>query len=140
MKKYKFFDHTADVLFEAYGNNLSELFENAALASQETQADLKNIKQKIIKKINLKNESIEMLLFDFLQELIYLKDKDKLLFSKFKVDIKKNKEYTLKAEALGEKINMKKHELKVDVKAVTLHNYYVKKIKNKWKTRIILDI
>ena len=44
MKKYKFFDHTADVLFEAYGNTLGELFENAALATQETQADLKGIK------------------------------------------------------------------------------------------------
>ena len=140
MKKYKFFDHTADVLFEAYGKTLNELFENAALASQETQADLKGIKQKITKKINLKNESIEMLLFDFLQELIYLKDKDKLLFSKFKVNIKKNKEYTLIATAHGEELDMKKHELKVDVKAVTLHLFEVKKVKGKWKAHIILDI
>ncbi|MEK6826460.1 MAG: archease, partial [Nanoarchaeota archaeon] len=85
MKKYKFFDHTADVMFEAYGKTLNELFENAALATQETQVDLKDVKGKIKRKINLKNKSIEMLLFDFLQELIFLKDSQYSLFSKFKI-------------------------------------------------------
>lgn len=140
MKKYNFFDHTADVMFEAYGKTLNELFENAALATQETQVDLKDVKGKIKRKINLKNNSIEMLLFDFLQELIYLKDKDKLLFSKFKINVKKNKKYILTATAHGEELDMRKHELKVDVKAVTLHQFYVKKLKDKWKARIILDI
>ncbi|MEK6922189.1 MAG: archease, partial [Nanoarchaeota archaeon] len=55
MKKYNFFDHTADVMFEAYGKTLNELFENAALATQETQVDLKDVKGKIKRKINLKN-------------------------------------------------------------------------------------
>jgi len=141
MKKYKFFDHTADVLFEAYGKTLNELFENSALALQETQTDLKDVKQKIKRKINLKNKSVEMLLFDFLQELIYLKDADYMLFSKFKIKIKKDKNnYILNSEVSGEKINPKKHELKVDVKAITLHKFYVKKIKDKWKAQIILDI
>lgn len=141
MKKYKFFDHTADVMFEAYGKTLNELFENAALATQETQVDLKDVKGKIKRKINLKNKSIEMLLFDFLQELIFLKDSQYSLFSKFKINIKKNKDnFVLESEISGEKINPKKHKLKVDVKAVTFHKFYVKKIKHKWKSRIILDI
>ena len=141
MVKYKFFDHTADVLFEAYGKTLNELFENSALALEETQTNLKDIKEKTKKTITLKNESVEMLLFDFLQELIFLKDSRKLLFSKFKVKVKKDKEnYILNSEAFGEKINPKKHELKVDVKAVTLHQFKVEKKKDKWVARIILDI
>ena len=46
MPKYKFFDHTADVLFEAYGKTLSELFTNAALALQEIQVDIKTVSPK----------------------------------------------------------------------------------------------
>ena len=49
-------------------------------------------------------------------------------------------EYVLEAEIEGEKINPKKHELKVDVKAVTLHKFELKKTKEGYKSRVILDI
>ncbi|RZD31065.1 archease, partial [Candidatus Parvarchaeota archaeon] len=32
MKKYEFFEHTADVKFKSYGGSLNEVFENCALA------------------------------------------------------------------------------------------------------------
>ncbi len=141
MKNYQFFDHTSDVLFEAYGKTLNELFTNCALALEETQVDLKDIKEKQKQTIKLKNRSIEMLLFDFLQELIYVKDAKKLVFSRFNVKVKQvGNEATIIAECSGEKLDMKKHELKVDVKAMTLHQFYVKKLKDNWIARIILDI
>ncbi len=136
--KYKFFDHTADVLFEAEGKTLNELFEAAALATEETQVDLKTVKPKITKKITLEKDNVEMLLFDFLQELIFLKDAERLLFSKFEIKIKEG--YKLEAKLYGEIIDQKKHTLNVDVKAVTLHRFEVKKAKNGWFARIILDI
>jgi len=139
MKKYKFIDHTADVMFEAYGENLNKVFENAALATFEVQCNLKKVERKVKKKIKLKNEDMEKLLFDFLEELIYLKDAKYLLFNKFKVKIDKEKG-TLTAEIKGEKIDPKKHELKTDVKAVTLHKFELKKIKEGYKVRVILDI
>lgn len=138
---YKFFEHTADVLFEAEGKDLGELFEAAGLATEETQVELSGIKQEIKKIIELEKDNIEMLLFDFLQELIFLKDAEELLFSKIKVQIEgKNRKYFLKAEFWGEKIDPKKHELRVDVKAVTLHRFEVKKIAKGWFARVILDI
>ena len=138
--KYKFFDHTADVLFEADGKNLDELFEAAGLATEETQVELKGIKHKIKKEIELKNDTVEMLLFDFLQELIFLKDAELLLFSKIRLSVSEGKPNKLKAVLEGEKINPKKQELKVDVKAVTLHRFEVKKTKTGWFARVILDI
>ena len=134
---YKFIDHTADVMFEAYGSDLNELFENSGLALQELQVELKNVKSKIIKEIKLENKSVEMLLFDFLQELIFLKDTEQLIFSKIKVKIKDDK---LNGVCSGEKIDINKHECKVDAKAITLHKYEVKKIKDKWIARVIVDI
>ncbi|MBS3156615.1 archease [Candidatus Woesearchaeota archaeon] len=144
MKKYKFIDHTADVMFDAYGKNLNKVFENAALATFEVQCNLKKVERKIKKKIKLKNDDLEKLLFDFLEELIYLKDAKYLLFNKFKVNLlgkrSRKGEYVLEAEIEGEKINPKKHELKVDVKAVTLHKFELKKTKEGYKSRVILDI
>ncbi len=138
---YKFFDHTADVLFEAGGKNLGELFEAAGLATEETQVDLKGVGQKVEKSLELENKNLDMLLFDFLQELIFLKDAELLLFSWIKVSVKEGKgKYTLKAELKGEKIDPNKHELKVDVKAVTLHRFEVKKTPKGWFARVILDI
>ena len=89
--KYRFLDHTADVMFEAYGKNLNEVFRNSALAVFDVQCDLKKVKRKIKKKIKLKNENAEDLLFDFLEELIYLKDARYMLFGRFDIGIKKKK-------------------------------------------------
>ena len=138
MVRYKFLDHTADVLFEAYGKDLNEVFENSALASFDVQVELKKVNANIKKRIKLENKDIGNLLYDFLEELIYLKDAESLVFSKFKVKITGN--YILYADIEGEKINQNKHDLKVDVKAVTLHDFSLKKTKNGYKARILLDI
>ncbi|HLC20280.1 MAG TPA: archease [Candidatus Nanoarchaeia archaeon] len=139
MKKYVFFDHTADVLFEAYGKSLDKLFTNAALALEETQVKLTTVTAKTKRTISLTNPKIDMLLFDFLQELIYLKDAEELLFSKFKVNVS-TKTNSLVADCWGEKINPKKQKLIVDAKAITLHQFEVKNEKNTWKARVIVDI
>jgi SHS2 domain-containing protein len=81
-----------------------------------------------------------MLLFNFLQELIFYKDAQLLLFSKFDIKITQGKKYRLKARAYGEKLNMKKQELLVDVKAVSLHNFRVEETKEGWKSDVILDV
>lgn len=140
MFKHKFLDHTADVGFKMEASSLNELFEGAAILTFEVMADLKKVSPKLTKKISLENKSIDKLLFDFIEELIYLKDAEYMLYSKFNIKIDCKDTITLNAEIRGEKINPKKHELKVDVKAITLHHFYVKKIKNNWKAEIILDI
>lgn len=138
MKRYEFLDHTADVLFHAYGKTLGELCVNAALALQEIQVKLSTVGATKKKVITIEAETAERLLFDFLQELVFVKDVDMLLFSKFKVKIVGK--YKLTAQCFGEKINLKKHELNVDAKAITMHQFEVKKTKEGWKARVIVDI
>ena len=62
-----------------------------------------------------------------------------LLFSKYNVEIYE-KECHLIAEMLGEVIDMEKHELLVDVKAVTWHMFQLKKEDGKWNAFVILDV
>lgn len=142
MQKFRFLEHTADVLFEAYGTSESELFHNAALALEEVQVRTDSITPKTEWIITKENDKLDMLLFDFLQELIYLKDAEQLLFSTFKVHIEKQKDgkYHLDAHCTGEKIDPKKHKLDVDAKAITLHQFEVKKEKEHWKARVLVDI
>ncbi len=131
---------TADAAFEVVGRTLEELFRDAAIATFEVMVDTKSIEPGITREIELKNEAVDNLFFDWLSELVYLKDADALIFSKFDVSIKKNDFYELKATASGETINQEKHTLRSDVKAVTYHMFEVKKTGENWTARVILDI
>jgi len=138
--KFKFLDiTTADIAFEAYGKSLNELFANAALAMFEVMVNTKQIKPKIKKSVELKSIDLKGLLFSWLNKLLVFFGSENLAFSKFKVKIDK-KNLSLKAECFGEKIDLKKHEVKTEVKACTYHKMKIEKIKDKWKAQIILDI
>ena len=130
----------ADVAFEATGKTLEELFESAAIAVTHTMVrDVKSVSQKIKKDFVVKSDKIDMLLFNFLQEIIFYKDAERLLFSKF--DIKVNmKPLEASCTAHGEELDMKRHELVVDVKAVTLHKFGVEQTEDGWRAEVVLDI
>ncbi len=131
---------TADIAFRAEGRTLEELFTDAAIATFEVMVDTKNVKTGTTRTINLENETVDGLLFDWLSELVYLKDAEAVLFSKFEVSIKKNDVYELKANVAGENINREKHRLRSDVKAVTYHMFEVKKTGENWHATVVLDI
>jgi len=141
---YKFLENIAiaDVAFEASGNNLSELFESAALAVTNTMVkNLDSVKAKVEKAIDLEADDVEILLFNFLQEIIFLKDAEKLLLSKVKANVvEKNGKFRIKAKIKGEELDPNRHELLVDVKAVTMHLFEVKKERRTWKARVVLDV
>ncbi len=139
---YRFLEDiaTGDVAFEAEGGTLEELFVEAAVATFEIMVDTMGVEAKITRKVELKNEAVDGLLFDWLSELVYLKDAEAVLFSKFNVNIKKNDAYELKARVSGENISQQKHDLRSDVKAVTYHMFEVKKTGENWTARVVLDI
>lgn len=138
---YQFIDHTADVLFKAQAETLAGLFEQCALALEETQVDVKLIEAKQKTTITGKNSTPEKLLFDFLDDLVFYKDSELLIYSKFEIKIEeKDGEFYLTCDAYGEKLDHQKHDPKVDVKAITMHLFEVKKEKDGWKAQVLIDI
>lgn len=141
---YRFLEEigTADIAFEATGRDLPELFSDAANATMNVMIDnLEAIEPREIRQIELSNDKIDMLLFDFLQELIYFKDAERLLLRVRDVQIdEKNEKYVLKTEAIGEPLDEARHYQRADVKAVTLHDFSVEKEDGAWKARVLLDI
>ena len=139
MMKFKYLENVAiaDIAFEAYGKTLNEVFENSAYAFFDMTCNPKTVKQKIKKIIALKDKDEKNLLYNFLSELIFLKDSKQLIFSKLKVDIKDGK---LNANLYGDKINSEEQELRNDIKAITLHMFNLQKTKNNYKATVVVDI
>ncbi len=142
MPNYRFLEGiaVADLAFEATGKDLNDLFTNAAMAMLVSQVDVKTVAPKVTKKIVLENEDVGQLLFDFLNEIIYLKDAEQLVFKDVKVAIVKNAVYKLSASFRGETIDPKKHKLGNDLKAVTMHKFKVEQTKTGWKCQVVVDI
>ncbi|MFQ5621548.1 MAG: archease [Candidatus Nanoarchaeia archaeon] len=140
--KYKFLEHTADIAFEAYGKDLNELFQNAALAvGATTIPTIEKVETKEAKEIELTADSLGQLLIDFLEELVFIKDTLHLVFSDIQCAVSKAQEHAhIRATLKGEKIDDKKHELGNDIKAVTYHDFKLEETKEGWKCYIILDI
>ena len=96
MKKFEYFDVTADIGFRAYGNSLNEAFENAGLAIFNIISDTSNIDSEIIKSFEITSEDEVSLLYDYLEELLFYHEIEFALFSDFDVNIEKiNENYHL---------------------------------------------
>lgn len=128
MKKFEYFDVTADIGFKAYGNNLNEAFENAGLAIFNIISDTSNISSTNSKSFEITSEDEISLLYDYLEELLFYHEVDFMLFSQFEVGIEKIDDYFhLNATIKGEPIDWNKHERKTEIKAITFHMMNVKK-------------
>lgn len=143
MGGFRFLEHTADAKIEAEGETIEEAFEEAAKALYELMTDTSRIEPKIERNITVEGEDLESLLYNWLEEFIYLTDAEGLVFSEVNVKaIKKEKDgrYRLTATAKGEKFNHKKHVSKTDVKAATYHEMEIHIKKGKIRLVFVLDI
>lgn len=142
MKKFELVPEfaTADICFRAFGKTLEEAFENSAMAMFEIMVDTKKISLSEEKEIKVKADDLEGLLFDFLTELLYLHDSQKLVFKKFPVKIsEKEKKYFLACKAKGCKFS-EKITARSEVKAVTYSKMEIAEDKGKWKIQVVLDL
>lgn len=93
----------ADLAFWAKGPSLEELFSNAAYALTSAMVDPKTVRKKKKMEIKLEADNPTELLYDFLSEIVLIKDVDGLLFAEFEVKLTGNKKYCLQASAWGRK-------------------------------------
>ncbi len=140
MEKFKFFEHTADAKFQAYGKNIEESFSNAALAMFSILIDTKKIKKNIKKGIEARGHDLKSLLYNYLEELLFLIDTENFLLNRIEqlTIHKKGKEYFLEAIAIGDKA--KGYKTTGDIKAVTYNEMEVKEEKDKVMVQVVLDL
>ncbi|MEM3823637.1 MAG: archease [Candidatus Bathyarchaeia archaeon] len=143
MKKgFEFLEHTADVYIAAYGRDLTEAFENAALAMFEVMTNTKNVNPKVNDVVEVVAHDEQALLYSWLEALLVKFELNEMLYSKFKIQslTQTSEGFRLKAEIWGEKFNPEKHVQKVGVKAITYHMMEIIKKPGKVVLKFILDI
>jgi len=137
MEKYKYLEHTADAKFQAFGKTLEEAFKNSALAMLNLMCDTAKVKSKTDKEIKVKGKDKESLLYNFLEELLFLLDSKRFVTGSIK-SLKitgKSGEYWLNAGLSGD--NASKYSFFGQVKAITYNNMLVKE--NKKAKRFIIQ-
>jgi len=133
----------ADIAFEAEGETIEAMFRSAAEAVMSAQVeDLAKIEPSVKKEIKLEAPDPERLLHGFLQELIFLKDAELLIFRDYDIRVSEQEsgEWMLEATCGGEEIDPKKHAMLVDVKAVSWHRFSVQKTGTGWRAVAIIDV
>ncbi len=136
-KKFEILDHTADTGIIAYGDDLKEAFENAALGMFSLITDLTEIENDQTRKIDINSPDRDGLLVSWLNELIYLFDVENIIFSKF--DIIHLDENALSAIGYGEKVDLSRHEIRIGIKAATYHMLKIDK-NDLFRVQVIFDI
>jgi SHS2 domain-containing protein len=119
-KKYRFFEHTADAKFQAFGTSLEEAYTNAAYAMVSLMWDREKIERKVQLEVKIQGRDLEQLLVNFLEEILYLLDSRMFLLNGVeKIRIQRDEGfYKLDGIFLGD-YSGKQYEPFGDVKAVT---------------------
>lgn len=136
---------TADIVFKAHGETLAKAYQNAGLALFHIMVDRGQIREQESIFFTIEAEDKEALLLDFLNELIYRFDTEQILISKFFCEVEEiEKGYRLAVEGKGEKLNLKKHQVKAEIKAATYFDMKIKRIRKgkekSWLLKVTLDL
>jgi SHS2 domain-containing protein len=135
-------DHTADIGFEVRSPDRSSLFAECALALARSIASEEGLVPREEHAVDLVATTLEELLVDWLEEQVFLCDTRGLLTVDCMVEIHETPEagYRLLGVLRGDRYDVGRHRLQVQVKAVTYHGLKVERRDGEWFARVILDI
>jgi len=140
---YRYGEHTADVLIQAFGCTLEEAFVNAAIALGDLTYFTERVEPRDVKKVFVEYDDLEGLLFKWIDEILYLFDAEKFAISR-KIDlklVKKEEGYYIEALLYGEPYNQEKHGFTgLIVKAMTFHMLEIKQVDDYWILQYVVDI
>lgn len=123
---YKNLEHATDAIFEVNASNLEEAFIVAAKTVIETILDVNTIDETQEKTMTVLGKDLRYLLYNWLEEVIILTITDGFAAKTISISLEKNAEYKITARFKGEKIDIKKHHFKVEIKAPTFHDMEIK--------------
>ena len=118
---YEYLEHSTDAFIEVKAKNLEEAFSVAGKSVVETIIDSNNIQEIEEKNIKVRGRNLLNLLYNWLEENVTITITDGFAIRNFSVIIKKNKEYQIISNISGEKLDIKKHNFKVEIKSPTFH-------------------
>jgi SHS2 domain-containing protein len=135
---FETFEHTADLGLRVRAANLNDLFAEAGRGLFSVMVENPDvIRPEVSRDLRLQAASMEDLYFDWLAELLYIFDAEKLVLGRFEVTIAGT---ALDAKLAGERIETGRHVLLREVKAVTYQGLKVRQLGQHWEAEVIVDI
>lgn len=134
---WEHFSHPADVGIRGVADTLERAFAETAYALMAVMCDPGTIRPLEAVDIRCEAPDVELLLAEWLNSLIYEMDVRKMLFSRFEVSITG---LQLTAKIRGEKIDPRRHQTSVEVKAATYMELKVYKNNNLWTAQCVVDV
>ncbi|MDR0307951.1 MAG: archease [Chitinispirillales bacterium] len=132
----------ADVAFHAWGRTFDGLLCAAgdAMLGVMVENPLR-VEPATLRKIAAEGGTEEMLLYSLLEELLYQKDVSGLLLRLVAGGEIRERSGILSYEgvAAGEPVNADRHNIAVDVKAVTMHMFSLYRKEDSWHCTVVLD-
>lgn len=132
-------EHTADLGLRVRAPDLNTLFAEAGrgFSSLVVEDFQQSIAPAVARSIEIEADSTDLLLFDWLSELLFLADVEQLVFVDFEV---RATPLRLHAQCRGEPFEPARHDLHYEVKAVTYHALRVEQREDGWLAEVVLDI
>jgi SHS2 domain-containing protein len=130
----------ADCALSIEGRSLADLFETAARALAEVMVDPATVEPGAGRTLTLEASSLDLLLYDWLAELIFLKDSEQLVITHAEVAVERGAPCRLRARCVGGVIDRGRTALRADPKAVTFHQFMLEPRGTGWHARVVIDI
>jgi SHS2 domain-containing protein len=142
MGRYHFVEGIAlaDCAIDVEGADVADLFETAARALAEVMVDPATVTMAARRSITLEAPELDLLLYDWLSELIYLKDTEQQIFPAVEVEVDTRAPCRLTARLRGGRIEHGRTGLRADAKAVTFHQFALEPRDGGWRARVVIDI
>ncbi len=135
-RRFRIIAHTADIGLVTRGGSLSEAFANAAYGMFSIMTDMRRVRLLEARSIEISEKDYESLLFEWLNQFLYLFDVQSMLFRRF--EITEFSPQRLTARCSGEQFDPSRHHIKLGIKSATYHRLKVDPERN--EVSVILDI
>jgi SHS2 domain-containing protein len=140
--RYKYLSDvaTADAAFVVEADSWDELFAGATEATTVVMVSLADLREDIVRELEVASESVDQLLYDWLSEIVYLKDTDGLLVKSADISVTATNGWRARGTLRGDRVDRDRQRLGQDVKAVTYHLYEVSHDGCLCHAKVVLDI
>jgi SHS2 domain-containing protein len=135
---FEVLEHTADIGFRAWGSTPAELFVHAALALESIALDNSHVEERYVYPIAAAGEDYETLLVNWLNEVLYYVDGERVVMGRFQID--QISPERVSGKGWGEPRDPARHPPRLVVKGVTYHQLSVKQEGQRWVAQVFLDI
>ena len=134
---FETFAHDADVGVRGRGATLAEAFANAGRALTAVVTDPASVREVLSVEIACEASDPELLLFDWLNALVFEMATRRVLFARYDVNVEGA---LLRARGFGEPVDVGRHQPAVEVKGATWTGMRVARESGTWVAECVVDV